>query len=209
MDGVTRRLRAVLYARVSRTDGEQDPEVQLRALRQWAAQRGWEVVAEEADRVTGDPSRRRREPPGLGRALERLAQRRADVLAVFSADRLLRSTVGLLQLVGRVQSYGAHVASYQDGTDLDTTSDLGELMVFMRGWVARMELRLIRSRTREGMAAARAKGARIGRPPVELPDAQAVAELRAQGLTLRQVARQLGVNYWRVRRVRELARPGA
>lgn len=45
----------------------------------------------------------------------------------------MRSPVSLLQLVGRIQSLGGHVASYRDGADLDTTSEMGELILFIRG----------------------------------------------------------------------------
>src|SRR5262249_8338237 len=150
-------LRAVLYARVSTRD-KQDPESQLASLRPWAAQRGWTIVAEERDRVSGDATKRRGDPPGLARAFRALEERRADVLAVFAADRLVRSPTGLLSLVARVQGLGAHVASFQDGADLDTTSDMGELLVFLRGWFARMDLKLIRARIRSGLERRRAEG---------------------------------------------------
>src|SRR5258708_6365704 len=118
--------RVVLYGRVSTRD-RQNPETQLGALREWAKSRGWTVVAEERDRVSGDVAKRRGDPPGLARAFRALEEHRADVLAVFAADRLVRSPTGLLALVKRVQDLGADVASYQDGSDLDTTTDMGEL----------------------------------------------------------------------------------
>ncbi|MDP3767633.1 MAG: recombinase family protein, partial [Dehalococcoidia bacterium] len=59
--------RAILLGRVSRGDRQQDPESQLQALRAWAVQRSWRVVAEETDRITCDPKRRRKDPPGLVR----------------------------------------------------------------------------------------------------------------------------------------------
>ena len=180
--GCDKPLRCVLYARVSTQGADQDPETQLAALRPWVAARGWQVVAEERDRVTGDESRRRSDPPGLARALRALEERRADVLAVFAADRLVRSSTGLLSLVGRIQAMGAHVASYQDGGDLDTTSDMGELLVFLRGWYARMELRLTRARIRAGLDRARAEGRRLG-PPRRLDiDPTEVRRLREAGI---------------------------
>src|SRR5262249_41298356 len=96
-------LRAVLYARVSTRD-KQDPESQLGALRQWAAARGWAIVGGERDRISGAPAKRRGAPAGLARAFRTLEERRADVLAVFAADRLVRSATGLLHLVERVQA---------------------------------------------------------------------------------------------------------
>lgn len=183
-------MKAILYARVSRDDGVQDPQVQLHALREWAASRGWKIVGEQFDRITGDPGRRKGDPPGLRAALQLVQDRKADVLAVFAADRLVRSPVALLQLVARVQQLGGHVASLQDGSDLDTTTDLGELYLFLRGWMARMEMRLLRARTKAGLARARAEGKRLGRPP--LADARTVAQLRANGRTWPEIATQLG-----------------
>lgn len=206
-------LRAVLYARVStggesseeatraeaaaevaprrRAKSQQDPEVQLRALRPWVASRGWSVVAEEVDRISGDPKRRKGDPPGLARALRAISERRADVLVVFASDRLVRSAVGLLQLVGRVEALGGKVASLEDGADLDTTTDHGELFLFLRGWLARVELRLIRARSQAGVDRARAAGKHIGHPFVKV-DLQAVSERRAQGQGWRTIARALG-----------------
>lgn len=184
--------RAVVYVRVSKGD-RQDVRSQLGALRPWAQSRGWTVVAVERDEVTGDPARRKPgDPPGLRAALRRLEAREADVLAVFAADRLVRSPVGLLQLVARVQALGAHVASYSDGADLDTTSDIGELLVFLRGWYARMELKLIRSRTLAGLERARAAGKTLGRPRESGPTPTTVKRLRDQGLSWAAVAEQLG-----------------
>jgi len=184
--------RAVLYARCSTKGGDQDPAVQLGQLRPWAAQRGWVVVAEEEDLVSGDPVRRHGDPPGLRAAMRALEERRADVLVVFSADRLVRSPTELLRLVGRVQALGAHVASYRDGADLDTTSEYGELIVFIRGWMSRMEMRLIRSRIKAGLDHARANGTRsdkaIGRPRAQGPSARRVAKLREQGATWQEIA---------------------
>lgn len=185
------RNRAVLYARVSTDRGDQDPESQLQALRAWADQRGWRVVGEEADRVTSDPRRRRREPPGLVSALRAIEERRADVLAIFAADRLVADPLPLLALVGRVQDLGGAVASLQDGRDLDTTDDSGELMVYLRGWFNRMRLRLIRAATKAGIERRRAQGGRLGRPPKGIDGAR-VAELRGAGLTWPEVEKELG-----------------
>jgi DNA invertase Pin-like site-specific DNA recombinase len=183
----------VVYARVSKR--ESDPEPQAQLVREWCERRGWRVVRVECDRVTGDPARRKSDPPGLRRALRTLEMREADVLAVFAADRLVRSAPALLELVGRVQQLGCHVASLQDGGDLDTTTDAGELFAMLRGWWSRVELRLIRARTRAGLDAARARGVQLGRPRVDL-DAQQLerlAELRAAGVGFRDCATRLGV----------------
>ncbi len=201
-------LRAVLYARCSTKGEAQDPEVQLATLRVWADRRGWTVVSEERDRVSGDPARRVGDPPGLRGALDAIEQRRADVLAVFAADRLVRSPVGLLQLVARVQAIGGHVASLQDGADLDTTSDVGELFLFLRGWWARMELRLIRARIAAGLERARANGVQLGRPRGKADPAE-VCRLRSAGRSWKEIANELDCSVSMARRRADEARNSA
>src|SRR5262245_42179544 len=117
--------RVVLYDRVSR--GE-DKVARLHTLRRWAKQRGWRVVGEFVDNITGDPHRRKGDPPELRRALRMVAARDAEGLVVFSATRLVRSATGLLNMVTRIQSFDASVSSYEDGADLDTLTLDGELM---------------------------------------------------------------------------------
>ncbi len=193
---------AVLYLRVSRRE-QQDPETQAQALHAWWKERGWAVVAVHSDRITGDPGRRRGDPAGLRAALQVIADRSADVLVVFSADRLVRSPAELLQVVERIRQLGGHVASYQDRGDLDTTTDAGELLVFMRGWWARMQLRLTRAGTIAGLARARAAGKQLGRPLVALPDLGQVAACRKRGLGPRKIALELGCGEWAARKAIE------
>ena len=195
-----RRLRAVLYVRVSKGE-KQDARSQLGALRPFAKARRWEVVAVEQDNVSGDPARRKGDPPGLRAALRRLEAREADVLVVFAADRLVRSPMGLIQLVARVQSLGGNVASMQDGADLDTTTDAGELFVFLRGWWARMEMKLIRARTLAGLERARAAGKTLGRP--RLNDGikpRGLLRARDRGASWATLAEDFGVSAATVRR---------
>jgi DNA invertase Pin-like site-specific DNA recombinase len=193
-------LRAVLYVRISKGD-KQDARSQLGALRPFVKARGWAEAAVERDNVSGDPARRKGDPPGLRAALRLLADREADVLVVFAADRLVRSPIGLLQLVGRVQALGAHVASAQDGGDLDTTSDVGELLTFLRGWYARMEMKLIRARTIAGLERARAQGKTLGRPRLDDGiDTRRLLKAREKGTSWATLATDLGVSAATIRR---------
>jgi DNA invertase Pin-like site-specific DNA recombinase len=192
--------RAVLYTRISLGDKRQSNAMQLSRLRDWAAERDWQIIAEVSDNITGDPDRRRGEPPGLQSALRLIGEGKANVLVVFALDRIVRSPQHLIELVRRVEGKGGRVASYLDGDTIDAGSDIGELILFIRGRVARMERKLTSRRTQEGMAAAKARGARLGRPKVALPDRADVERLRAEGLSFLDIAHQLNTNSWRVRR---------
>lgn len=102
---------------------------------------------------------------------------------------------------GRLQQLGGHVASYQDGTDLDTTTDAGELFLFLRGWMSRMETKLIRARTLAGLERARAVGKQLGRPRVD--DSFKPAQLlkaRERGDSWSKLADVAGVSRAAVRR---------
>lgn len=196
--------RAVLYTRVSTDQGQQDPQSQRLALQEACAQRGFRVVSEHGDRVTGDPDRRRHDPPGLCAALRQLEQRKADVLVVFSACRLVRSPAGLLQLVERVHAYGGRILSLREGRDLDTTQT-GELLTFMLGWMARQAMLITRERTIAGLQRVRAEGRTLGRPRVELTEAQRDEVLLRLGLEqpVRQIARETAISRRQVLRVQE------
>lgn len=197
-----RALRAVLYGRVSTDDPEeQDPESQFVVLRPFCASRGWPVVAEFSDRISSDPAnkkRRRRDPPGLAKAIHLIEERHADVLVVMGADRLVAGPIALLNLVARIQDLGGQVTSYRDGRDLDTTTDHGELQTFLDGWFNRMRLRLGKVATKAGIKRYReANDGRWGRPP-SAPTAAQVAEARLRRsppLSLRAVARELGCSH--------------
>lgn len=198
--------RAVLYLRVSSAD-QQDPAAQEHACRQFCAQRGWSVIGCEADRISGDPARRRGDPPGLAAALLAIGEHHGAVLVVFAADRLVRGTVELLQMVARIQALGGFVAGVTERGDLDTTTEQGELLLFMRGWWARMELRLNRARTLAGLERARLAGRVGGRRRVELPDLDQVEALRRRKLGLVKIAAELGCSEWTAREaVRALKR---
>lgn len=194
-------MTCVIYLRCSKADGSQDIETQRLALEAEAKRRGWTVAAIESDLVSGDPARRNgRTPPGLARALDRIERRKASILLVFAADRIVRSAVGLLQFVQRVQAAGGRVCSARDGADLDTTTEQGELLLFLQGWFARWELRLTRERTKAGLARARAAGRTLGRPKSEPLDAAQVQRLIDDGLSQNSIAKKLNVSRWDVRK---------
>jgi DNA invertase Pin-like site-specific DNA recombinase len=180
-------MRVALYARVSRADKDQDPENQLIKLRDYATRIGWEIFAEYKDFASGAaPSR-----PSLDRMLREGRARHFDIILVVRLDRLARSTRQLLNLLEELDRYG--VALVCSDQQIETKSPAGKLLFTVLGAVAELELELIRERTKDGLARARAQGKRIGRPPNQARTEEIIA-LRSQGFSLGEIGKKVGMS---------------
>ncbi len=179
-------MRAALYARVSTSAG-QDPTVQLRELREYCERRGWQIAAEFSDvGVSGAKERR----PQLDALLAGCRKRRFDAVIVYRYDRFARSLRQLVNALGEFEALGIQFVSLHESVDTSTPN--GRLIFGIFASIAEFERELIRDRVRSGIAAARARGRRVGRPRREV-DVARVAALRAGGLSWREVGRELGV----------------
>jgi DNA invertase Pin-like site-specific DNA recombinase len=179
--------RVCLYARVSTSNGHQDPELQLRELRTFAAARGWTVAGEFVDRgVSGSKDRR----PQLDVLMAGAKSRAFDILLVWKLDRFARSLKHLVTALAEFEALGVQFVSLRDNLDLTTPS--GRLMFHVIGAMAEFERALIQERVRAGLRNARAKGKRLGRPTVSIPTAK-VQRLRSQGLSWSRIADATGV----------------
>ncbi|MEP9380581.1 recombinase family protein [Aquabacter sp. CN5-332] len=168
------------YARVS-TDG-QSLESQIEHLK--AA--GCQAIFSEA--ASGAKTDRRE----LRKCLSKLKP--DDVFIVTRLDRLARSTRDLLNVLAEVSECGAAFRSISDAW-ADTTTPHGRLMLTILGGLAEFERELIRSRTGEGRVRAKARGIRFGRKPKLSSDQQAyAARLKAEGESVRHIARIMGVS---------------
>lgn len=186
--------RIALYSRVS-TEA-QVLDGQAHALEAWAAARGCQAPRRFADVASGARDSR----PALDRLLEAARRREIDIVAVTKLDRLGRSLRHLTGLAAELHALGVDLVALEQG--IDTTTATGKLLFNILGSIAEFERELIRDRTCAGLVAARARGARLGRPPARVPDA-ALAEALA-GAPVATVARQHGVP--RTTLLRRLAR---
>ena len=177
--------RAAIYARVS--TGEQTPEPQLLRLRELAGRAGYEVIGEYVETVSGASTAR----PELDRMMKDAARRRFDVLLAFDVSRLGRS---LTQLVGLFEALRAmSVDLILDRQGVDTNTPAGRALLGMAAVFAEFERAMIVERTRAGMERARARGAQIGRAPTGDGTVAAIRSLRAQGLSMDRIARDLKI----------------
>jgi len=188
-------VRAALYARVSTKDKGQNPELQLGELREYAARRGFEIFDIYADvGVSGAKDSR----PQLDRLMRDALARKFDVLMVWKLDRFGRSLRHLVNALAEFESVGVAFVSLRDNLDLGTPA--GRLMFQIIGAMAEFERSLIQERVKAGLAAARARGQRLGRPRIMVGSSR-VAELRAQGLPWREIAHRLKVSPTTARRL--------
>lgn len=165
------------YARVSTND--QDLEGQRLRLQQAGATRIFEDV------LSGKTTER----PGLTNLLD--FARSGDVICVVRLDRLSRSLKQLLETVETLKSRGIGLKSLEEA--IDTSSATGALTFHLFGAIAEFERRLISDRTRDGIAAARARGKKPGRPVTDESTLESAFKLIAAGLSPTDAAKQLGI----------------
>lgn len=190
--------RVAIYARVS-TDRSQTVETQLRQLREVAARLGWCVVAVHTDEgISGAHGRDKR--PGLDALMKQVMRREIDMVAAWSVDRLGRSLQHLVGVLADLQA--RNVGLYLHVQGLDTTTPSGRAMYQMLGVFAEFEREMIRERVLAGIDRARARGKRLGRPPIPDKQAQAVRAALAQGMGIRATARATGAALTTVARIR-------
>jgi DNA invertase Pin-like site-specific DNA recombinase len=166
--------------RVSSLD--QHPETQLLDLRQMAAQRGFEIVQEYTDRVSGAKARR----PGLDAMMADARRGRFDVVLVWASDRIARSVRHYLEILDELNRLNIEYVSFRE--NIDTAGPLGRAIVVIIGAIAELERNLIIERVRAGMRRARLEGRQIGRPALAL-DREAILVDRRRGQSLGQIAR--------------------
>jgi DNA invertase Pin-like site-specific DNA recombinase len=179
-------MKVALYARVSTSDKGQDPEMQLRELREHCQRRGCEILGEYVDiGVSGSKDSR----PELNKLMADAKRRRFDAVLVWKLDRFGRSLKNLINALAEFESLGVAFISLKESLDLATPA--GRLMFGIISAMAEFERDLIRERVRAGIANRRAKGLRVGRKPISL-DPTKLQALRSQGQTMREIALALG-----------------
>jgi DNA invertase Pin-like site-specific DNA recombinase len=184
--------RAILYMRVSTVD--QHPESQLHDLRELARQRGYEIVHEYTDKISGTKAKR----PGLDELMRDARRGRFEVVLVWASDRLARSVRHFLEVLDELNHLNIEFVSYRE--NLDTSGPLGRAIVVIIGAIAELERNLIVERVRAGMRRAKLEGRHIGRRPLGI-DRAAVLRHRAHGQSLSQIATTFTISRATVSRI--------
>lgn len=193
-------MKVAIYARVSTT--KQDNENQLAQLREFAAKQGWEIFGEYVDQESGSTADR----PEFKRMFSDASRRKFDLVLFWALDRLSRE--GVLQTLthlNRLESYGVGFRSYTEQF-FDSCGPFKDAVIGIMATLAKQERVKRSERTKAGLARVRAAGKRLGRPiRLNGQHTAEVARLRAQGLSLRAIGRNLGISEGSVRRLTSVA----
>jgi len=179
--------KVAIYARISTSDKGQDLDTQLLPLREYVERRGWQIYEIYTDQISGSKESR----PSLDELMKEAHKKKFDCVLVFRFDRFARSTKHLITALETFSSLGIDFISYQEA--VDTTTPAGKMMFTLISAFAEFERSIIQERVRAGIAKARMKGKRIGRPRVEV-DVKEVRRLRKEGLSIRGIAERVGVS---------------
>src|SRR5580704_13051021 len=171
--------RLALYFRVS--TGEQNLDLQLAELTEYAAFRKWPVIETYADKMSGAKDRR----PALDRLMVDAKRGKFDAVAVWRFDRFARSTSHLLRALEEFAALGIDFVSLKES--IDTSTPMGKMVFTVLAAVAELERSTIRERVLAGQRAARRRGVRFGRPTVEV-DTDRALKLRRDGLSWRDIS---------------------
>lgn len=175
-------LKVAIYLRVSTTD--QSTEIQHNEIISFVESRGWIIYKIYEDKESGTKSNR----PALRLLLQAVHQRQVDVVVCWKLDRLFRSLKDLVTMLQEFSELGVTFVALRDQIDMTTAS--GRLMTHLLGAFAEFEASHIRERVRAGIANARRKGVKLGRP--RSIDMDRALTLRQQGLSLSEIAKELG-----------------
>ena len=186
-------LRVGLYARVS-TEDQQTIPLQTRAMREYAARRGWTITVQVKEIGSGASQRERRE-----QLLEAARRREIDIVLVWRLDRWGRSVTDLLATLQELEHLGVGFVSLTEALDLTTPA--GRAMAGLLAVFAEFEREILRERVRAGLAHARQNGKRLGRPQTAARKAGQVRDFYRAGVSKAEIARRLQIGRTSVRRI--------
>lgn len=192
--------RIAIYCRVSTQD--QDPDCQIRALREYATKRGFSITQEYVDVVTGSFEKRSRKnlkAPAYEQLMADARAHKIDCVVVWKYDRFSRSLFALMSALREFGSLGVDFISTTQ--DIDTTTPSGRLLFHIMGCFAEFEREQIIERTKMGLAKARALGKLIGRQERDPSARERILELRSAGFTFREIGAVEGFSSSAVARI--------
>jgi DNA invertase Pin-like site-specific DNA recombinase len=192
-------MRVAIYARVSTDDKGQDPENQLRQLRQWCEHMGCPVIREYVEQETGSKGVEYRKK--LAEMFDGAARREFDLLLVWSLDRFSRE--GMAATVAHMQRLASHGVAFRSFTEehLSTENELvRNILLAVLASLAKLEREKISQRTKAGLERARARGKILGRPRFSDVDRERLRKALDTGESWHAVSKKTRLPYATVKK---------
>ncbi len=192
-------MKTAIYARVSTSHHNQNPEIQINELKRFCELKGWTVSYELVDHgYSGSTDNR----PALRQLLQLVKDKEVDAVIVVKLDRLFRSLKHLVSTLEDFEKIGTKFVAIKDNVDYSTPS--GRLFVQILGSLGEFERSLLRERTMAGLDHARKNGKIFGRPRIH--SEVEILKLHHEGLTYRQIQKQLNMPMGTIARAIKSAR---
>ena len=188
--------KVAIYVRVSTKD--QSVGMQLNDLERYSKERGLNIFKVYEDNgVSGTKETR----PALSSLMDDARKRKFDVVLVWRFDRFARSTKHLVNALYEFRNLGIDFISYQE--NIDTSSPLGEAIFTIISAMSKLERDIIAERVKGGLRKARANGITLGRPNSVI-DMDKLIKYKEQGMSIREIAKELGLSRGKVERTLKL-----
>jgi len=178
--------KVIIYARVSTK--EQNVDMQLTDLRQYAEARKLNVVQEYIDYASGVKSDRE----NYKKLFDDVRKRKTDIVLVWKFDRFARSTKELINALEEFSNLGVDFISYKE--NIDTSSPAGKILFTMISAFAEFEREIIRERVKAGMEKAKARGVTIGRPKIPPFTIEKLLEMKENGVDYKEIIKKLKIS---------------
>ena len=192
-------MNTALYIRVSTQ--EQRTDSQDQELRRYCRQRGWKNLSIYVDKICGAKTSR----PELERLMQDIRAGTIERLVVYKLDRLGRSLTHLALILDELNRLQVPLIASSQGIDTSNDNPAGRLQLGVLMAVAEFERGIIKERVNAGIAAAKTRGVKFGRPQTINGRAAEVQKLKARGLGLRAIGRELKMPVSSVHKALQLA----
>jgi DNA invertase Pin-like site-specific DNA recombinase len=177
------------YLRVS-TD-TQSHDSQEAEVREYCSRRGWQNVQWYRDTASGAQQDRE----GLATMMQMVRRGKLDIIVAFKLDRMARSLSHLAQIIAELQTHRVALICPSQGIDTSNGNPAAHLQLNILGAVAEFERQLCVDRVKSGIAAAKLRGVKLGRPATSESRIAQVRVLVAEGLNAKQISGRLGMPY--------------
>ncbi len=183
-------MKVVLYARVSTSDKDQDPETQLFALREYCKRMGHEIVEVYSEKAHALNLGQRKQWRAL---MDRCMRPHSgfQAVVVFRIDRAWRDSLQMRQDLNAWDLSGVTFVSATE--DIDTSTAMGRFFLYILGLIAELELASIRERVNAGLDKARSEGRVGGRPPAKHEAMEQAVKAVLNGMSLRKASKQFSI----------------